>query len=683
LAWPTTVLQLLELIGITGLAFTEPVISILDRGAPYLASFRLRRADFVLSIVIVAFGPALGAFAIAQLARLVGDGLSAVVHAIFLGVFTGLFVNSVAKHGARLRIRYQFVLLVLTSAISALLYWQFVNLERVLIALMPLAIVVVIRFLSSKRLDKILVQWAAEDEPVTVTQPHRVVMIVFDELPLMSLLDGAGGIDDAFPNFQRLANEAHWLRNTTSMSASTRRAVPAIMTGRFPRRGLFPTTRDHPRSVFSMLEGTYRLNVHESLTQVAAVSSASTVTGWRALTGEAFRLGYRYSSPLHDEKDKFGGQTPDQYFGDRRLFRNPLTAGERFLETLVPSDEPVLDFLHMLLPHRPWHYCGAGRHYGAPRVEGVVDDKCLSDEAVRAGRQRHLLQLQATDWFLGQIVERLRAIDAYDDALMIVVADHGVSLRKDEPQRAVTPGNYEELLWVPLFIKAPHQREGVVDDRASMTLDILPTIAEHLGIALSWDIEGTRASQPPPDGRERVGRVVLPAGGSLADIDAAGEQVLFARADGFASVMASQAVRDHERGPYGFFQAGPLGGCVGNAVADVEKVAEASLAASVAVHRSFHAVERDAQKIPWVYVEGDVRGQRGDCSEVVFALNGRIAGATALRTVGAQRARFQAMLAPDLFENGSNNLEMFAVRTAATGPALAPIQVQLTERQGS
>ena len=71
-----------------------------------------------------------------------------------------------------------------------------------------------------------------------------------------------------------------------------------------------------------MLEGTYRLNVHESLTQVAAVSSASIVTGWRGLTREAFRLGYQYSWPLRSENEKLGGQTPDQYFGDRRLFCN-------------------------------------------------------------------------------------------------------------------------------------------------------------------------------------------------------------------------------------------------------------------------------------------------------------------------------------------------------------------------
>ncbi|HEY1740678.1 MAG TPA: hypothetical protein VGI86_18330, partial [Acidimicrobiia bacterium] len=156
-----------------------------------------------------------------------------------------------------------------------------------------------------------------------------------------------------------------------------------------------------------------------------------------------------------------------------------------------------------------------------------------------------------------------------------------------------------------------------------------------------------------------------------------------ARADGFASVMASVAVRDHERGPYGFFQAGPLGGCVGEAVTAIEKVAAAPLSASVAVHRSFHAVERDAQRIPWVYVEGDVRGPRADWSEVVFALNGRIAGATALRGVNAQRARFQAMLAPDLFRDGANDLEMFAASVSASGCALAPIPIEVTERQGS
>ena len=70
-----------------------------------------------------------------------------------------------------------------------------------------------------------------------IGKPNRIVMIVMDEFPLESILDGTGHVDAAlFPNFAALANTSTWFRNDTTVAPYTDVAVPAILTGRLPDR---------------------------------------------------------------------------------------------------------------------------------------------------------------------------------------------------------------------------------------------------------------------------------------------------------------------------------------------------------------------------------------------------------------------------------------------------------------
>ena len=45
----------------------------------------------------------------------------------------------------------------------------------------------------------------------------------------------------------------------------------------------------------------------------------------------------------------------------------------------------------------------------------------------RPGRQRHLLQLAYVDSLIGDLVQELKAQGIYDDALVVLTADHGIS----------------------------------------------------------------------------------------------------------------------------------------------------------------------------------------------------------------------------------------------------------------
>ncbi len=97
-----------------------------------------------------------------------------------------------------------------------------------------------------------------------------VVMVVFDEFPVTSLMNEEGLIDPIrYPHFAALAKDAHWYRAATTRSGDTLRSVPAILSGLAPgRKRPHPTTTNYPHTLFTLLGGAYELEVFESLTQI-------------------------------------------------------------------------------------------------------------------------------------------------------------------------------------------------------------------------------------------------------------------------------------------------------------------------------------------------------------------------------------------------------------------------------
>ena len=79
----------------------------------------------------------------------------------------------------------------------------------------------------------------------------------------------------------------------------------------------------------------------------------------------------------------------------------------------------------------------------------------------------------------------------------------------------MTEANIGEIAPVPLFVKAPRQRRGAVDDSDVETTDVLPTIARHLRAGCRGSVDGTPAQTRPgprdahgvPPGRRREAEV--------------------------------------------------------------------------------------------------------------------------------------------------------------------------------
>ncbi|MEL7210904.1 MAG: sulfatase-like hydrolase/transferase, partial [Actinomycetota bacterium] len=155
------------------------------------------------------------------------------------------------------------------------------------------------------------------------------------------------------------------------------------------------------------------------------------------------------------------------------------------------SGRPSLDFLHVLLPHQPFDFTPGGQTYEAPDPPRGVDFGTWFDEGTAGlGRDRHLWQLELTDRLLLDVIESLRAAGTYDETLLVVTADHGISFLADEPIRAQSTANGPEIAWTPLLVKSPGQDQGRVEEGRVETIDVLPTMAEMLGLELPDPVDG-------------------------------------------------------------------------------------------------------------------------------------------------------------------------------------------------
>jgi len=361
---------------------------------------------------------------------------------------------------------------------------------------------------------------------IRVGDPAPIVMVVFDELPLASLIDGDGTIqEDNYPGFARLSSDSYWFRNAITSESNTERAIPSILTGRRANPEAIPVHSDYPETLFSLLAGIYEMDATEDVTDLCPdyACQDSEQIGWQqrwvgtaqdlrivalhvllptAMTDELPPIDQTWSDfgevPSLDPGLSEGSATSGEFDLAARFHRE-LEGGRRssfeeFLGSLGPSaGRPTLDFIHVLLPHSPWEYLPDGRTHGSPQPArgqdgpGWVDDSWLVDQIY----QRHLLQVQYTDSLIGRMIDRLEDLDIYDEAVIIVLADHGVAIAPGlEHRRRLSPESVGELTAVPLFIKPPGGVNGVVDDYRAETIDVLPTIADLIDVEIPWSAQG-------------------------------------------------------------------------------------------------------------------------------------------------------------------------------------------------
>ena len=109
------------------------------------------------------------------------------------------------------------------------------------------------------------------------------------------------------------------------------------------------------------------------------------------------------------------------------------------------------------MPHSPWLYLPSGCATRARRTALPYDGEWWA--ATRPPAAHH--QLGYTDRLLGEALRALEEAGLYDEPLIVVTSDHGVSFSRGSRTRAGRrPAAPRRVAWVPLFIKAARAARG-------------------------------------------------------------------------------------------------------------------------------------------------------------------------------------------------------------------------------
>ena len=573
------------------------------------------------------------------------------------------------------------------GAASGVAYIRFAPVRLFATFLSPALLVVPAAFLLNPASAGLLA--ASDEQPplaVSFDSTPPVVVVIFDQLPLASLLDRDGRIDPAlYPNFAALASGSTWFRNASAVAEYTGFALPAILTGSYPERSRLPVAADYPENLFTLLGGRYRLQVQEPLTELcpealcpparagpggrlAAILSDLAVVYLAVVLPDD--LAARLPPVTQGWRDFASRDTfAERFFAPRPDPRDTVAAFISSIGSGAARDEPALYFLHTLLPHHPWIHLRSGQRFTLQRGDvGLRNERWADDEWAAAIRyQRHLLQVQYVDTVVGRLTARLRAAGLYDDALIAITADHGASLRPGFPFLQATEASFADVAAVPLFIKRPGQQQGETVDRNVETVDVLPTLAAALGVQLPWTTDGSDVLDPAWSGRPAK---TLLAGGATR------------RMAGPADLRG--AVMERVAHKLGLFEGGnPLnppaaGGrsdLLGRPATDFPIAAAAETAVTVDAPELLGAVDLESDFVP-AHITGTAGGPAGAPPPLLaIALNGVVAAVTRpypFRAYGRDAA-WEAIVDPGLLRPGANTLEVFAINERADGTVgLAP-----------
>ncbi|MFL5793326.1 MAG: sulfatase-like hydrolase/transferase [Actinomycetota bacterium] len=685
---------LAELFALTGLAIAQPLLDVTGKAPDFFLLHRSDRTQILLLMALVVLAPAAGLWAGEALTWLLGgERARRLVHLVLV---TGLFcvlALEVAKKLTPLQGRRLLLAALVVGVAAGLVYARWAAVRLWLRYLAPAPLVFALVFATLSPTAELILPRSAGNSPVPVrTHPDRplppVVMVLFDEFPLQSLLDSSGHIDRrVYPNFAGFADQATWYRNATGIGGWTPFAVPSMLSGTWPttaQRGAVPDHSGWPNNLFTLLDRHYRLKVFETVTQLCPgqrCGQTGTRSGFATVARQTAKLYRTITSPRDSEVDPasvgedptLGQAAPDSagpqaYFGNLKL--DQINRVDRFVDSISAGDpQPTLYFLHVLLPHQPFKYLADGKLYNSRSMGGVSG--VWPSRLLLLNQQRHLIQLAWTDKVIARVLQRLKDQGLYDKSLVVMTADHGEGFTPGNPRRLLAGGNAAQLMWVPMLIKAPGQTKGRVDDRNWEHVDLLPTIADTVGLSIPWKVDGLAQTGPP--GRQSTDKTFY---------NHPGQPLHRPGPPNFATVLhgvTDTLVRAHQHGDRGFWQYGPTADWIYQPPQRLGRIGGPPASAKIRDWALFQHLDPDAAAVPALVV-GELTGPAPAGATVVAAVNGQVAATSGLFPMQeGQPANSFAALVPDFLYRpgpGPPQLQLYLSTGTGSGTQLQPVSIE-------
>jgi hypothetical protein len=531
------------------IGFSQPLLDLYGRNITVFSAASLSRWEVWLFILSVLLGPAVVATGIDAACRRLGPHINDRVRLVLLGAFSLAIGLAVARwmgwdNG------FLAAAVALGSAAALPLAFHRSRGFRLWTRWASLLAVIVGATALVQAAPALTVAEGDATDAVVGRAGTSVLLVLLDEVPFYGMLDSDGAINaERFPGFAGLAAESTWYRDTIATSNFTHEAVPAILASAAADGSSRPFLHDHPRNIFTLFDGVMEVGGIEPVTNLCPpdlcteVSSSGSGFSWSRFRGfiEDARLVYLHRIMPPFARDRlpsidgawggFGGVADD--FLDV-LAEGPLAQSDAIASAaraVASSSDPVVQVVHAMLPHYPWVLTPDERLMD--RSPDVSLENPDDEDGVRDNYQAALYQLAAADAAVARAIDELKQAGRWDDTLVIVTADHGVSFVAGAAQRRTAfedPSRSDDIYRVPLFVKYPGAGIGATSDCPATTLDVLPTIIDVLDVATTWTFDGASLAGECPVRPTRRAR------------SASGESAEFA--GGFADLRARSARYD-------------------------------------------------------------------------------------------------------------------------------------------
>jgi hypothetical protein len=645
--WREVLLDGAVLVGLAGLAVTQPLLDLFGRNPTFFVAGGYGRRHIVLFAVVLAVGPALAMWGATTVPGLVHRSVRAVLHSLGVATLGGLFGLVLARSFG------------VDGLMSALGVAGFVGVGiaaaegrwrpvRHFLGYLALGNVAFLAFFLFGSPSSELLQGNAYADAGNVMVPAvegPVTVIILDEFPLTAIVRPDGTINDVrYPNLAALAEESNWFRNASAESQFTAYSVPSIMTGLLSEHGDLPILSDFPRNYFTLFGQSYPVQRYEAITDLCPPDACGRPPA--EPFGQAFddaRLVYQHRvlperwrqalPPVDEAWGNFGeasadaadvvasssvssGSPPDP---NARLSEIPVADQGRggqvnalLRQVRTIDSRPSINLVHVLAPHvpyvlTPWGTTGISTistrelpQPGAPGSERIFAERY----ALQA------MQVGAVDHAIGEVIQHLKQVGAWESGTFVLLSDHGTTTLVPGNGRSYSEETKDELLRIPLFIKAPGQTQGETRDEPASTIDVLPSLIDLLGIETDWELDGHSlfdGSEPKVDRR------------LTSELD-----------DLFTAAEHQQSYLPYGEDWVAMAAIGPYGGLVGTPVSGYEVGEPSAMSWSLDDRPSLDDPSLTGGAVP-VLMTGTVHATTNEPPDLIVALDGTIAG-----TIGAQ-----------------------------------------------
>ncbi len=299
-------------------------------------------------------------------------------------------------------------------------------------------------------------------------KPH-VFILLLDEFALTQVIAEETLDERRVPALKEFSKAATWYRKAASPYTVTAYAVPSLLTGKIGKRFedvfIGSDEKDH---LFKRSAKTHRIFINgyavpycEAFAQYAARCKTfrrglSTyrflfLTWWeRAIPGELRRTGLLL--PVRNAVARmFPAPTKERV----EPLKKALQLGQDFREA-------TFTYIHTELPHSPYIFSEDGTVRWDPLNDRKLEE--ADQEELTEFENRYRSQIRFTDRLVGGVISEIRAAGVYDESLIVITSDHGMSFTPGRAGRKQEWIEDEQIRRIPLFVKWPGQRDGEVLD---------------------------------------------------------------------------------------------------------------------------------------------------------------------------------------------------------------------------